>query len=108
MFDDFDTQIQSDELVCEGYDESEAPASIKHYYEVPTQVKVIDVNSEDEGEYCYFGGIAYRNEIICGCCGGIFEIDDLYEEAHDLRIDPDDVIIPYPTWVDISEEIKGD
>lgn len=44
-----------------------------NYFEVPTQVKFWDGR--------YIGGIAYRDEIICGCCGGIFRISDIYEVA---------------------------
>ena len=36
------------------------------YFEVPTQVKFWDAH--------YIGGIAYRNKIICGCCGHILDI----------------------------------
>ena len=45
---------------------------MKRYYDVPTQVRFF--MNEDEG-YC--GGIAYHDEIICGCCGGVFEINDI-------------------------------
>ena len=34
--------------------------------------------------------------IICGCCGGIFQLDDV--ESY----------ICYPSWLDISEEIIGE
>lgn len=67
------------------------------YFEVPTQVKFWDRR--------YIGGIAYRDEIICGCCGGIFRISDIYEVAPDtLEEDP---IVVYNNWVDISHEICG-
>lgn len=72
-----------------------------NYFEVPTQVKFWDV---DDGHYS--GGIAYRGEIICGCCGGIFEIGEIYESAPDtLKEDP--IVIP-DRWVDISNDIRGD
>ena len=45
------------------------------FFETPTQVKFWDV---DGGHYT--AGIAYKNEIICGCCGGIFEIEEIIEE----------------------------
>ena len=70
------------------------------YFEVPTQVKFWDY----EGDH-YLGGIAYRDEIICGCCGGIFDISEIYQFALDtLEEDP---IIIY-NWIDISGEICGD
>ena len=72
-----------------------------NYFEIPTQVKFWDVDGDH-----YIGGIAYRNEIICGCFGGIFDITEFYESAPDtLKEDP---IIPYDNWVDISNDICGD
>ena len=38
--------------------------------------------------------------IICGCCGGVFPLDEFD--------DPDRQIIPYEDWVDITEFITGD
>lgn len=68
------------------------------YFEVPTQVKFWDAR--------YIGGIAYRDKIICGCCGGIFDISIIYEVAPDTL--EDDPIIVYDNWVDISQDICGD
>lgn len=60
------------------------------YFDRPTQVLFRDPNT-DEG---FIGGIAYRDEIICGCCGGLFELD----EVSDLL----------PTaWIGISDSIRG-
>lgn len=57
-------------------------------YEIPTQVLFID----DEG-YSRVG-IAYGDEIICACCGSIFEVDEtpVYQEMS--------------IWTDFSEFIK--
>ena len=68
-------------------------------FEIPAQVKFWDV---DGGHYV--GGIAYRDEVICGCCGGLYEISEIYEFA------PEDVepIMVYDTWVDIQAEIIGE
>ena len=72
-----------------------------NYFEVPTQVKFLDVDGDH-----YIVGIAYRNEIICGCCGGIFNISEIYESApNTLKEDP--IVIP-DRWVDISYDICGD
>lgn len=50
-----------------------------------------------EGEYAHFGGIlVQRNSdtfVICGCCGGVIEMDDIAE------------ITEYKYWVDIDNEI---
>lgn len=45
------------------------------------------------------GGIQLDNgDIICGCCGGVFEADD-----------PDiEIIETYDNWVNISYEIIGE
>ena len=72
-----------------------------NYFSVPTQVKFWDALSED-----YIGGIAYLDEIICGCCGSVFKISEIYEVApNTLEGDP---IVIYDDWVDISSEIRGD
>lgn len=69
-----------------------------NYFEAPTQVKFWDG--------CYIGGIAYRDKIICGCCGGPLKISDVYEFAPDtLEEDP---IVVIDSWVDISQDICGD
>lgn len=63
------------------------------FFERPTQVKFWD-----DGRW--IGGIGYRDEIICGCCGGIFEVNELLE-------DNPNGIVRLP-WIDINEEIRGD
>lgn len=47
-----------------------------------------------KNEEGFIGGIAYREEIICGCCGGIFELNEVEDL---LSID----------WIDISDSIRG-
>ena len=71
------------------------------YFAVPTQVKFWDALSKD-----YIGGIAYRDEIICGCCGSIFEISEIYESAPST-LEGDPIVIP-DRWVDFSHDICGD
>lgn len=44
---------------------------MKLYYDKPTQVKFISYDGTIRT------GIAYKDEIICACCGGIYEIEDL-------------------------------
>ena len=56
-----------------------------------------------EGEDAYFGGVLVSKGkvptdgdfIICGCCGGIYHIDEVEEME------------PYENWVNISDEIMG-
>lgn len=77
-------------------------ADMKTYFEEPTQVNFYwDDDSGEDGDY--IGGIAIGDQIICGCCGGVFDVTEVIESAP-VGITP---IIPLP-WIDISETIKGD
>ena len=62
------------------------------YFDVPTQVQFWDYTYGR-----YRGGIAYRDEIICGCCGGVFRISEIYELTLDVLLG--DPIIVYDDWV---------
>ena len=72
-----------------------------NYFAVPTQVKFWDAFSED-----YIGGIAYLDEIICGCCGSVFKISEIYEFAPNT-LEEDPIVIP-DRWVDFGHEICED
>ena len=72
------------------------------YFKKPTQVWFID---PDEGEIYYNVGIAYHDEIICGCCGDIYEIREVWEAADEEGLT--NPIVPM-SWVDLSDEIHGD
>lgn len=74
---------------------------MKKFFDVPTQVAFWDVDGDH-----YVGGIAYHNEIICGCCGGVVLIDEVYEFTPADVKEPIHVFDKY--WVDVSGEIKGD
>lgn len=67
-------------------------------FDVPTQVRFYDVNGDH-----YIGGIAYNDYVICGCCGGVIPISEIFEDA------PYEVVplFIYEHWVDIQEEITG-
>jgi hypothetical protein len=67
--------------------------NFKKYFDTPTQVIFLEKNDYTD-EPRKIGGIAFREEIICGECGGIIPIEDIEEIE----------ILP---WVDISEEIIG-
>lgn len=71
-----------------------------NYFAVPTQVQFWDYN---HGRY--HGGIAYRDEIICGCCGGVFNIIEIYNVAPDTLLE--DPIIVYDDWAGFSFAICG-
>ena len=70
----------------------------KMYFDTPTQVVFYDYDNE-----CYTGGIAYKDEIICGCCGGIIEIADLYESVPEGI----EAIKEYAAWISIDDAICG-
>lgn len=65
----------------------------------PTQVAFWE--SEQER---YIGGIAYGTEIICGCCGGIVEVEEVYEFAPE-GVKP---IIAYEDWEAFDDFIFDD
>ena len=71
------------------------------YFAVPTQVKFWDALIED-----YIGGIAYRDEIICGCCGSVFKISEIYEVAPDTL--EEDSIVVVNGWKGLSDKICGE
>jgi hypothetical protein len=76
-------------------------------FNVPTQVKYLDADA-DEGD-TWIGGIGYNGWIICGCCGGLIDIDEIYEAASwDPSKEGIAPIIVYDDWVDISENIAGE
>ena len=58
-------------------------------FKKPTQVAFWDVDGSH-----YTGGIAYGTEIICGCCGAIIEIEEVYEFAPEGRTP----IVVYNDW----------
>ena len=73
----------------------------KSYFDRPTQVVFADPDNPGE----WLSGIAYRDEIICGCCGGVFSIDDVIEMARESGVNC--AIHEYREWNDIADEIVG-
>lgn len=66
---------------------------MKKYFETPTQVIFWqDAKTMRENGTDCFMGIAYHDEIICACCGGIVEIS----EVKKIKILP---------WTDITDAI---
>jgi hypothetical protein len=76
----------------------------KSYFNNPTQVMFSD--PESPGQRQWLCGIAYRDVIICSCCGGVFHIDEVIEMAREDGVNC--AIHAYPEWVDITDEIVGD
>ena len=73
----------------------------KSYFDRPTQVVFVDPDNPGE----WLSGIAYRDEIICGCCGGVFSIDDVIEMAREDGVNC--AIHEYHERNDIADEIVG-
>ena len=73
----------------------------KSYFDRPTQVVFADPDNPGD----WLAGIAHRDEIICGCCGGVFNIDDVIEMATEDGVRC--AIHEYPEWNDIADEIVG-
>ena len=74
------------------------------YYGTPCQVRFVDCGDPDNITTC--GGIAYRDEIICGCCGAALLIEDIIKDAESVGIHWDDAIVELE-WIDIDDIIKG-
>ena len=75
------------------------------YYGTPCQVRFVD--SGDPNNITICGGIAYKDEIICGCCGVVLSIDRIIKDAEKAGVHWDDAIIELE-WANISENIKGE
>lgn len=83
----------------------------KKYFYFPTQVKFLDTFREERVFWHY--GIAYHDEIICGCCGGIFNLNEFWEEFAALKEEEEifkDIEEPIEIllgWADLEDIIKG-
>ena len=74
---------------------------MENYFDRPKQVVFADPDNPGE----WIVGIAYKDEIICACCGGIFDIDDVIGQA---KLDGRRcAIYPYEDWIDVASEISG-
>ena len=75
---------------------------MKDFYTEPTQVVFADPDNPGE----WLMGIAHKDEIICACCGGVFEICDIIESA-DEQGNITHPIYDYLYWADLANEICG-
>ena len=74
---------------------------MKNYFDEPTQVVFTDPDNYGE----WLVGIAYKDEVICACCGGIFNIECVVAAAEaEGIVNP---IYSYDNWVDLTDEITG-
>ena len=65
---------------------------MKLFFEKPTQVKFMAYDGT------IHTGIAYKDEIICACCGGVYEIED-------LLLHQPQTIKEWKYWVDFQHYI---
>ena len=70
------------------------------YYGTPCQVRFYEA-----ADGLYRGGIAYRDYIICGCCGAVLLIDDVVNDAACVGVHWDDAVVELE-WVDIEQTIR--
>ena len=75
---------------------------MKDFYYVPTQVIFYD-GCDDSPIFC--AGIAYKDEIICACCGGVMKISEVIADAKEDGIKT--AIYDYVDWYDMREAIVG-
>ena len=66
----------------------------KDYYPTPTQVRWGQM--DDDGRLEEYFGIAFKDKVICGCCGYPADLDD--EEIY---------IFEELEWIDIADAIEG-
>ena len=67
------------------------------YFLAPVQA-FAEFEEDDDGEKVVKGGIVYKNEFICGCCGEVFSFKDKCIKR----------LYVYEDWVDVSDEITGE
>ena len=75
---------------------------MKTYYAIPTQVIFYDGGDESP---IFCAGIAYKDEIICACCGGVMKISEVIADAEEDGIKT--AIYDYADWYDMCEAIVG-
>ena len=73
--------------------------TIKRLVEDKAPVQVMFYDGENMS-----AGILFGEQIICGCCGGVFDVYDVVTMAQDDGVD---AIKMFEVWADISDEIKG-
>ena len=76
---------------------------MKTYYDFPTQVIFYDGGDDESPIFCT--GIAYKDEIICACCGGVMKISEVIADAKEDGIKT--AIYDYADWCDVRKAIAG-
>ena len=78
---------------------------MKKWYERPTQVGFCDVDMSEKDNIRYMGGIAYQDKIICGCCGALIDIEEIFDGVAEFFPEGTPVIIEDGYWNDVAQEI---
>ena len=81
-------------------------AQFKTYYNVPTQVMFYEADPDT-----WSWGIAYKEDIICACCGAVLHIteiiDDFVDYAEENKVQISKPIYEYHGWCDIVDAVHG-
>ena len=64
----------------------------------------VQVKFWDGENWC--AGFMVGRRLVCGCCGGIFDVDEILENGREEGIE--NPIHVFQTWVDVSDEIWDD
>lgn len=84
----------------------EKRTEFKTYYETPTQVMFYEADPDT-----WTWGIAYKDDIICACCGAVLHIteviDDFNDYAEERGAKVSKPIYEYNGWYDISKSVYG-
>ena len=76
----------------------------KYFYNCPKQVMFLDPDTPGD-DANWLTGIAYKDEIICSCCGGVFAIKDVLEMAEGTNVT--DPIHGFDSWADLTGDIQS-
>lgn len=64
----------------------------------------VQVKFWDGENWC--AGFMVGRRLVCGCCGGIFDVDEVLRDGREEGIE--NPIHAFQTWVDVSDEIWGE
>lgn len=67
------------------------------YFLMPAQA-FAEFDVDDEEDSVIRGGIVYKDEFICGCCGVVFPFKSKCIKR----------LYVYENWIDVSNEITGE
>ena len=73
------------------------------FFERPTQVMFPDF--DDDSRESWLVGIAYKTEIICACCGGVFTVAEVMDCANECGYK--EAIYPFSTWESLVDAINS-